>query len=153
MDGGERVAAYKSTLNDVVNDPFGFLGKKLQAQRERKKQWAAFDAFIKDQQNTNAGGAVKANQQAFQAVHDKEQGLAKWKGVAWPPLVYPENHWRKQGKWESTNPQHPYDYNDGEEKRDPPWRHAGKPAYWYRILPPVKYPVKFDPFGFGIKPK
>lgn len=49
MDSGERVVGYKSRLNDV-NDPFGFTRKKAEEQEKRKQRWAAFDAFIKDQQ-------------------------------------------------------------------------------------------------------
>ena len=49
MDSGERVVGYKSRLNDV-NDPFGFTRKKVEEQEKRKQRWAAFDAFIKDQQ-------------------------------------------------------------------------------------------------------
>lgn len=48
-------------------------------------------------QAANPGGAAKASQKAIKAVHDKEQGLGKWKGVAWPPLIYPDNHWLKKG--------------------------------------------------------
>ena len=89
---------------------------------------------------------MHADKNAIRTLQDKMDRLGRWKGVAWPGLVYPENHWQKQQKWAG-------DHHDGEEKKTPPWRNTGKPAYYYRIPPPVKYHLTYDPFGALHSPK
>ena len=95
---------------------------------------------------TDPEGPMHADKNAIRTLQDKMDRLGRWKGVAWPGLVYPENHWRKQQKWAG-------DYHDGEEKKTPPWRNTRKPAYYYRIPPPVQYHLTYDPFGALHSPK
>ena len=129
-----------------VNDPFGFVAKAFRAESAQKKQWSNFKAMVKKAKRTDPEGPMHADKNAIRTLQDKMDRLGRWKGVAWPGLVYPENHWQKQQKWAG-------DYHDGEEKKTPPWRNTGKPAYYYRIPPPVKYHLTYDPFGALHSPK
>jgi hypothetical protein len=118
-----------------VYDPFGFEAKKAMQRAIQQQQWDAFNSFMKREHETNPVSDIAADQRARQATSARQQGIGALlaKPHAWPALIYPENHWRKKGKWAN-------DFHDGEEKEGH--------QYYYRLPPLPKFGGKSDPFGF-----
>jgi hypothetical protein len=136
---------FDKVIAEKENDPFGFKAKAWQQEQLRRQKWNEFNSMIAKARQENPSGVEDADKNAQKTLQDKKARLGKWNGLAWPALLYPENHWKHGQKWEG-------DQNDGEEKSSPRWRHASKPAYWYKPPPPVKYNLKYDPFGFEKNP-
>jgi hypothetical protein len=115
--GGQRV--YKNPWENRYDDPFGFKTSAIIQTKRTEQEWDHFDDFIKTQK---AGGVLEANAKAEDTVRSLKKGLQRpWMGNL-SPLMYRENHWFKQKKWQG-------DTHNGEEQ-------AGR-VYHYRKPPPA----------------
>jgi len=129
--GGQRV--YKNPWENRYDDPFGFKTSAIIQTKRTEQEWDHFDDFIKTQK---AGGALEANAKAEDTVRSLKKGLQRpWMGNL-SPLIYRENHWFKQKKWQG-------DTHNGEEQ-------AGR-VYHYR-KPPLAIPSGLFPEPESVSP-
>jgi len=109
----------------------------VRVKERQAAQWDAFDAFISQQKNLDASGEMTASHNAIASVQTRKALGTSWSGKL-PPLIYQENHWHRQGKWQG-------DYHDGEEKMGRQYHHRIPPPLKYGIPPPVKYGLFTEP--------